>query len=223
MKLQGFTLIETLVVIAIIAILAALLFPVLASSKTQARRVDNISRMRQLGVAAAMYESHYDRFPVSTVQLVKEGLVQRDMCDSYLDQSKLGLGNEVADIESKTLGAFTQFTRADYKNSFAGLGEFGLSDEIYDNYIKPGPAAGWLVDLLASDRGFLPHPVQWEGNYNRLLTDGAVVTRKHGDFSCYESGKIKPCRMSVLLFVDPSEKFAEQQKLDDSESSAPAH
>src|SRR5215831_778868 len=54
---QGFTLIELLVVIAIIAVLAALLFPVLASSQQKARKTACLSNLRQVGVAITIYAS----------------------------------------------------------------------------------------------------------------------------------------------------------------------
>lgn len=59
-KPQGFTLIELLVVIGIIAILAAILFPVFAQAKEKARQITCASNMRQVGIALMMYMQDYD-------------------------------------------------------------------------------------------------------------------------------------------------------------------
>jgi len=56
----GFTLTELLVVIAIIAILAALLLPVLAHAKTQARRIQCSNNQRQLFLSWIMYAGDHN-------------------------------------------------------------------------------------------------------------------------------------------------------------------
>ncbi|MCH8274813.1 MAG: prepilin-type N-terminal cleavage/methylation domain-containing protein [Armatimonadetes bacterium] len=57
---KAFTIIELLVVIAIIAILAALLFPVLATAKEAAKKSACTSNLRQLGMASSLYLGDYD-------------------------------------------------------------------------------------------------------------------------------------------------------------------
>jgi prepilin-type N-terminal cleavage/methylation domain-containing protein/prepilin-type processing-associated H-X9-DG protein len=57
---RGFTLIELLVVISIIALLAAILFPVFARARENARRSSCISNAKQLSLGIVMYAQDYD-------------------------------------------------------------------------------------------------------------------------------------------------------------------
>ena len=63
MRRRAFTLIELLVVIAIIAILAAILFPVFARARDKARQASCAANSKQIGMAAIMYDSDFDRWP----------------------------------------------------------------------------------------------------------------------------------------------------------------
>ncbi|MCX7431361.1 MAG: DUF1559 domain-containing protein, partial [Planctomycetia bacterium] len=54
---QGFSLVELLVLIAVIAILAGLLLPAIQAGRVSARRVTCQHNLRQLAVAVLNYES----------------------------------------------------------------------------------------------------------------------------------------------------------------------
>ena len=63
---RGFTLIELMVVIAIISILASILFPVFSKAKDKARSAACLANLKQIGTAALMYTQDWDScFPLS--------------------------------------------------------------------------------------------------------------------------------------------------------------
>ncbi len=63
-KQAGFTLIELLVFIAIIAILAAIVFPVFSSAREKARQTTCLSNTRQLVLAVEMYVQDHQAYPM---------------------------------------------------------------------------------------------------------------------------------------------------------------
>lgn len=65
MRRRAFTLIEVLVVVAIIALLIAILLPSLKAAKDQAKRTDCANNLHQIGLAATMYvNAHKEQLPL---------------------------------------------------------------------------------------------------------------------------------------------------------------
>jgi type II secretory pathway pseudopilin PulG len=61
---KKFTLIELLLVMVVITVLTGLLVPVLSTARNQARKVQCINNMRQIGIAIAAYSCNFDnKFP----------------------------------------------------------------------------------------------------------------------------------------------------------------
>ncbi len=63
--ISGFTLIEVLVVIAIIGVLVAILLPAIGAAREAARRMDCNNRLKQVSLAMSNYESVYGKYPTS--------------------------------------------------------------------------------------------------------------------------------------------------------------
>ena len=78
-KRTAFTLVELLVVVAIIGILVAIFLPAINAARTSARSVNCKNKVRQLSLAAINYESAFGFFPPARFQ-PRPGDLKRRQC-----------------------------------------------------------------------------------------------------------------------------------------------
>ncbi|MHC4148434.1 MAG: type II secretion system protein [Planctomycetota bacterium] len=80
MRKKAFTLVELLVVMAVLSLLMALLMPALAKARQQGKSVRCLSNLRQMIIAALLYTNgNDDYFPMATVTEI-DGSVYRTRC-----------------------------------------------------------------------------------------------------------------------------------------------
>ena len=64
-RTRGFTKVELLVVIGVLALLAAMVFPALNAAKANAQRINCINHLKQIGIAFRVWEGdNYDKYPM---------------------------------------------------------------------------------------------------------------------------------------------------------------
>jgi prepilin-type N-terminal cleavage/methylation domain-containing protein/prepilin-type processing-associated H-X9-DG protein len=80
---RGFTLVELLIVIAIIAILAALLIPAVNSARESARKTTCASNLRNFGLAVLNFETQYQKFPPAATARWKDDDRAKPLDDKY--------------------------------------------------------------------------------------------------------------------------------------------
>ncbi len=85
---RGFTLIELLTVIAIIAVLAAIIFPVMSTVREQTRQTSCLSNMHQLYVAVGIYKADNEGYPPALLGYVQyngnQVIPASNIADGYL-------------------------------------------------------------------------------------------------------------------------------------------
>ena len=72
MMKKNFTLIELLIVIAIIAILAAMLLPALGAVRTKAKQVPCAGNLKQISMLTTMYANTFDNLLIADAGLTKQ-------------------------------------------------------------------------------------------------------------------------------------------------------
>src|SRR6266540_5678730 len=129
----GFTLVELLVVISVIATLAGLLLPALGRAKSQAQAIACVNNLKQLGLANWMYFTdegkpvHYDNWPdlwMLTLQRQYSAIDKVRVCPTAPERSSAQLAKDSSPYGTVRRAWFVMNGKSNYQGSYALNGYF---------------------------------------------------------------------------------------------------
>lgn len=164
MKQKGFTLIELLTVLAIIALLIAILLPVIISARKRAQIAPCISNLKQIHSAWSLYrEDHQDQWAKDLKALITQANKSIFRCP--LDQYG-GLSRRQSEAASTAVSYYYMNTNPQFRQA--------LSENDPNHGIIACILHGEIKKEAALKMGFPYASVGTEGQVLRLRLDGSV-------------------------------------------------
>jgi prepilin-type N-terminal cleavage/methylation domain-containing protein len=207
---RGITLVELLVVLAIIAVLAGILMPVLRLSVIRSHKADETHAMRQIGIAKAIYDSDFDSDQISAVALASTGYLDPALLKCRRDRFNEGYGRWLYDRYLDQPTPEVSPHAGALRFSFYAInrtGDIGHADVAMKKMRATElRGLGWLmnpVDLdIADDFNALATPAHdGRGVYKRLLMDGSVkVQPVQTLYECNERHGVTSTQGQPLMF-----------------------
>jgi len=201
MKRRAFTLIELLIVIAIIAILAAILFPAFTNARRRAQRTVCVSNLRQMGMVVQAYLQDWDeRYPWARLcDHVRRGL-RPDLVQTIepygVAKPMWRCPSDVGEIFLDDDNTFHQRTQPFFK-----------IEKAVSSYSYPGIGLGWQSGQLA-------------GRPARQVKRPSATTLVwetrpwHGDYKTTDDYDTSPALFNVL-YCDGHVSQGNSRKVDD--------
>lgn len=187
---RGFTLIELLTVIAIIALLAAILFPVFSRARAQARETSCISNLHEIYVSLKLYREDNGKFPA-----VLLGYAQSDQLDPVTNKPVFytgANGNPIA-IDRLTYRPLTTNQRY-----LKDKGAFLCPDSNYNTSVAVTPA------LYPAGTPLAGSPVLFQDFIKENCCDGSIPVGSPAYFYFYDSYDTGPSVDELGNVVSPT-------------------
>lgn len=149
----GFTLIEVIVSLAIIALIAAIVFPAIGRSKESALRTREEAALRQIYVAVNLYEADFDQQALPSLDHLKDGYLKLSFLENpsdvrsamkrsdwpanlYVTLTNVDIPEHIAQRSTARIGYF-------YLKAFEGRFPAGRSFAEYRNNPEIGMVTGF--------------------------------------------------------------------------------
>lgn len=144
----GFTLIELMVVVAVIAILAGLLLPALAKAQQKAQRIQCVSILKQIGLGIQLYAGdHRDRLPGPALAAARASYDKNSKDELiYYIATYMGFpppSDKIYIPEPKTFVCPGYMRNAPELSSLAGRKVWLLNDDVDPNPLNRIPPFGY--------------------------------------------------------------------------------
>jgi len=186
-KQKGVTLVETVVVSLIFILLCSIALPLVGRSLDEGNKASDLSNLRQLGKALALYTSEYDAVQYDVDVLVASGHASKAIVTSSKDGSSKGLSRLIRrnfDINKwKQRKDGASGVNRSFHRSFASLNDFGFDAPHAMKLIADEDHFGWCINpsyIAGVDHSGVEN---WNGFYQRLLVDGSVVSSRVKHYS----------------------------------------
>jgi len=169
----AFTLMEMMVVIAIIALLAALLLSVLNKGKSSAKRVTCAGNVHQINLAIIMYaDDHGDEIEYSTNVYYS----YKDSVVSYLRLATNSSANFTFVCPADTslyAVSLTHYSSYGFNGAARGVNDFGMAQRRFGTVHEPSRTA--LDGEISGGIGVSWHAPEPVGQYNNAPNVGGFV------------------------------------------------
>jgi len=204
---KGITLIETIVLSLIFAILCAVVLPLIGRSLDEGRKVSDLSNLRQLGKAFSLYSSDYDAVQYDIDILVASGHAPKSILTSTKDGYSKGVARHIRRIFDPSKWRQRDDARKgidrSFHRSFASLNDFGYDSPQAVKMIAGESRFGWCINPSYIAGVDSAEMLYWKGYYQRLLPDGSVMTSLYKHFSVNGGTLTTP----LSLFADVGDQW----------------